>query len=286
MVLNCRVIFQSLCLLLVLGSCSSKKKTSTTTETPVAETPAKETKEEQDVTTVTAENSDISDNLDLEAVASLFGECKDLEEFEKKLNDPELKLSNLDLNEDGEVDYLRVVETAESETHVVAIQAIVGDNQYQDVATIEVEKSSDGETTVQVVGDVYMYGDDYIIQPVYASPAPVVIWMYSPYWVVWHSPCYWHRYPPYYHPWHPYPPHVYHSHVRVHVSVHHHYHHTTVRHSSRAVHIHSQTRYNAVEVRQPNKSFEHRNAGVTNKAELNTARTTKTITRTKKTTRC
>lgn len=37
----------------------------------------------QDVTTVTANNEDISDNLDLEAVASVFGTSKDLEYFEK-----------------------------------------------------------------------------------------------------------------------------------------------------------------------------------------------------------
>lgn len=37
----------------------------------------------QDVTTIIANSDDISDNLDLEAVASVFGESKDLEDFEK-----------------------------------------------------------------------------------------------------------------------------------------------------------------------------------------------------------
>jgi len=55
----------------------------------------------QDVTTVEATDSDISDNLDLEAVASVFGDSENLEEFEKKLNDPETQISNLDLNEDS-----------------------------------------------------------------------------------------------------------------------------------------------------------------------------------------
>ena len=71
----------------------------------------------QDKTTVEAKSEEISDNLDLEAVASLFGEAKNLEDFEKKLNDPETKISNLDLNEDGEVDYLRVVENSDDKTH-------------------------------------------------------------------------------------------------------------------------------------------------------------------------
>ena len=40
----------------------------------------------QDRTTVTANNSEISDNLDLRAVASIFGDSKDLEDFERRLN--------------------------------------------------------------------------------------------------------------------------------------------------------------------------------------------------------
>ena len=63
--------------------------------------------------TVTATSSDISENLDLKTVATLFGQSKDLEEFEKNLNDPKSALSNLDLNGDGDVDYLRVIETAD-----------------------------------------------------------------------------------------------------------------------------------------------------------------------------
>ncbi len=35
----------------------------------------------QDVTTVEATDSDISENLDLEAVASVFGEAENLEDF-------------------------------------------------------------------------------------------------------------------------------------------------------------------------------------------------------------
>ncbi len=116
----------------------------------------------QDVTTVEATDSDISENLDLEAVASVFGESEDLEDFEKRLNDPETQISNLDLNEDGEVDYLRVIESSKEETHLVTIQAVIGEDLFQDVAVIDVEKDSESETQVQVVGDVYMYGPDYI----------------------------------------------------------------------------------------------------------------------------
>jgi hypothetical protein len=62
-------------------------------------------------------NSEISDNLDLRAVASIFGDSRNLQDFERRLND-ELQISNLDLNNDNEVDYLRVIETVENRTHV------------------------------------------------------------------------------------------------------------------------------------------------------------------------
>ena len=65
----------------------------------------------QDRTTVTANSNDISDNLDLKAVASIFGDSEDLADFERRLNDPKIQISNLDLNGDNQVDYLRVIET-------------------------------------------------------------------------------------------------------------------------------------------------------------------------------
>jgi hypothetical protein len=63
----------------------------------------------QDRTTVNATNSEISDNLDLRAIASVFGDAKNLEDFERQLNDPKIQISNLDLNDDNQVDYLRII---------------------------------------------------------------------------------------------------------------------------------------------------------------------------------
>jgi cystathionine beta-lyase family protein involved in aluminum resistance len=54
-----------------------------------------------------------------------FGDSRNLQDFERRLNDPELQISNLDLNNDNEVDYLRVIETVENRTHVIIIQSIL-----------------------------------------------------------------------------------------------------------------------------------------------------------------
>ena len=127
----------------------------------------------QEKTTVTAKNSDISDNLDLRAVATVFGDAKDLEDFERRLNDPKTQISNLDLNNDNYVDYLRVIETVEGNVHLVVVQAVLEKDVFQDVATIEVERDSNNRVQVQVVGDVYMYGTNYIYEPVYVH-TPVI----------------------------------------------------------------------------------------------------------------
>ena len=216
----------------------------------------------QDVTTVDAASNEISDNLDLEAVASIFGDSKDLEEFEYKLNDPEAQISNLDLNEDGNVDYLRVVETAENNTHLIAVQSVLGDDIYQDVATIEVEKDNSGKTQVQVVGDVYLYGSGYIVQPVYVHRPVIFSWFWRPYYRPYRSVYYWGYYPKHYHFWKPFHVHHYKKNVHVHVNVKHTYNYTTVRHSTKALHLHSKVKRNDYAVKHPQKAHSVRTAGV------------------------
>ena len=188
----------------------------------------------QDVTTVEAKNSEISENLDLEAVASVFGESDDLEDFEKRLNDPDTQISNLDLNNDGEVDYLRVNESSKNDSHKVTIQAVIEKDKYQDVAVINVEKDGD-ENTVEVVGDVRMYGPSYVVYPVYVVHPVIIIWFWGPYYNPWRSPYYWGYYPPYYRPWRPYPTNVYRTNVHVHVNTKNSYSRTDKRNNKKAV---------------------------------------------------
>jgi len=219
----------------------------------------------QDVTTVEAKSQDISDHLDLEAVASIFGDAKDLEDFEKQLNDPETHISNLDLNEDGYVDYLRVIELAEENAHVVVIQSVLEKDVFQDVATIEVEKDNDGITRVQVVGDVYLYGEDYIIEPVYVHRPVFFVNFWRPYYRPYYSTYYWGYYPHYYHHWHPYHYDVYYSHIHTCINVHHTYYYTTHRRSHIAYNVYRSHRRNDYGKRHPSRSFASRR-GTTSRA--------------------
>lgn len=227
----------------------------------------------QDVTTVRANNSDISDNLDLRAIASIFGESRDLEDFERRLNDPDIQISNLDFNNDNQVDYLRVIEAAERNTHLIIIQAVLGADLFQDVATVEVEKDRRNNVQVQVVGDTYLYGNNYIYEPVYVSRPVIydVFWVssYRPY----YSPWYWGYYPTYYSYWAPYPVYRYRNNIHVHINSRNTYSYVNSGRSSRAVALHNSRRANGYERQYPQNSFARRNSNVSNRYALEQSRT-------------
>jgi len=233
----------------------------------------------QDVTTVRANSSDISDNLDLQAVASIFGDSQDLEDFEHRLNDPDAQISNLDLNNDNRVDYLRVIEVTEKNTHVIILQSVLAVDTYQDVATIEVERDRNNNVTVQVVGDSYIYGNNYIYEPVYVTQPAMfnVFWVssYRPY----YSPWYYGYYPTYYNYWAPYTPYRYRYHVHNHINYNNSYHYVNSGRSTRAQNLYATRSANAYARQHPNQSFTSRNANVTNRHQLEQTRTSSAGTR-------
>ena len=230
----------------------------------------------QNKTTVSANNSEISDNLDLKAVASIFGDSKNLEDFERRLNDPNLKISNLDLNYDNQVDYLRVIESVEGRTHLVIIQAVLEKDVFQDIATIEVEKDQNNRIQIQVVGDVFMYGNNYIYEPIYVH-SPL---FFTSFWVISYRPYYstwnWGYYPGYYHYWRPIPIYRYRRNVYHHINRNYRYNYVNVRRSSVAINLHRNLRANSFESRNPDRSFERRNSNVSNRYELERKRTSNT----------
>lgn len=212
--------------------------------------------------TVTATNADISEDLDLKTVATLFGQAKDLEQFEQMLNSPDSAFSNLDLNGDGNVDYLRVIETADQNRHLIVIQAVLAKDIYQDVASIFVEKDPESESvTVQVIGDEYIYGADYIIEPVYIYRPVIYDWFWGPSWVCWHSPFYWDYWPTWWHPYHCIAHHLYWDHCYWH----HHYHPICSYRTGHHHHPHYAPMRDRVSrsdyaTRHPERSFASRNA--------------------------
>jgi hypothetical protein len=188
------------------------------------------------------------DNFSLEGALELFKKSESPEAFEKMLNAEDSKVNNLDLNGDGETDYIKVIDKQEANVHAFVLQAAVSENESQDIAVIEVEKTSDSDATLQIVGDEDIYGEQTIIEPleevksnagtqaknvtvnVYAWPS--VRYIYGPSYRVWVSPWGWRARPIWYHPWRPVRYHVFHPY---HAPYRHRY---MIVHTHRTVHAH------------------------------------------------
>lgn len=226
----------------------------------------------QNQTKVTAQTSDISDNLDLRAVASIFGDSENLEVFEKNLNNPETPISNLDLNNDSYVDYLRVIESVESNAHLIVIQAVLDKDIYQDVATIEVERDRNNKVQIQVVGNDYIYGQNYIYEPIYVNRPIIYNNFFSSYYTPYCSAYYYGYYPSYFNFYRPFPVFRYRNHIALHINFGHHYNYVNVRNCHRASGLYYGRRNNGFATLHPNRSFTHRNNGYTNRRDLTTRR--------------
>lgn len=221
----------------------------------------------QQTVTVTANSEDISAGLDLTVVANLFAEAQNIEDFELMLNNPDSMFCNLDLNGDGNVDYIRVIEVGEGDKRLIVLQALLGPDIYQDVASIYIEKE-DSKVTVQIIGDEYVYGTNYIIEPVYVYYPRIYRWLWSPAWHCWYSPWYWDYYPRWWYVHHcwfydRYYMHCHHYHRHHYCSFHRGHHPRPHYHD-----MHHPVHHSDYAERHPNGSFQHRNTGMTNAHEL------------------
>lgn len=150
-------------------------------------------------TKVTALSQDVSLHLDLQAVGAAFAQSSSVQAFEYLLNNSSYMLSNLDLNRDGYIDYLRVLETTNGYAHVFLIQAVLAPNVFQDVATIVAEVSTVKQAYVQIIGAPYIYGPNYIVQPTYYATPVIYTYLTSRNYKPWRSPWYWNYYPSCFH---------------------------------------------------------------------------------------
>jgi hypothetical protein len=174
------------------------------------------------------------DNLNLYAVMKLFQESETLEGFERTLNDENSHINNLDLNGDNLVDYIMVNDYIDGDVHNIVLRVAVNKKETQDVAVFTVQRSNDGSTQIQLIGDEELYGKNYIVEPIndnlngetpnpgysgryengrrtdvvrttYVEVAgwPLIRFLFMPGYHSWHSSWYWGYYPSYWNPWRP-----------------------------------------------------------------------------------
>ena len=146
---------------------------------------------------VTNYNTDPCFYLDLNAVAAAFADSRSVREFEQILNSSRYMINNLDLNRDGWIDYLRVIETHRGYYHTFLIQACLAPGMFQDVATLVAERQANA-LFVEVIGDPYLYGYNYIVRPVFVKRPPLWDTFGHTNYAVWSSPYYYGYYPSYY----------------------------------------------------------------------------------------
>jgi hypothetical protein len=105
------------------------------------------------------------DHLDLNGVLEVFKSSENVEAFEKNLNQKSNGVNNVDLNVDGEVDFIKIRELVDGNSHVVILSVDLSSSESQDLAAITVERLSDEEITLQIIGDKDVYGQQQIVEP-------------------------------------------------------------------------------------------------------------------------
>lgn len=181
------------------------------------------------------------DQFSLQGALELFKKAGSPEEFEKLLNSEQYKVNNLDLNDDGNIDYIRVINKKENDVQIFVLQALISDKESQDIAVIELEKTGKDNAVVQIAGDEDIYGEETIVEPsgddqafnAMGSPVargpnmetdelaagaaivvnvwawPCVRYVYAPSYRLWISPWSWTARPVWWRPWKPLAWHVY-----------------------------------------------------------------------------
>lgn len=218
---------------------------------------------------VTSYNEDLCFYLDLNAVAAAFAEARSVREFEQIINSSKYMINNLDLNRDGWIDYLRVIEMRSGAYHTLLIQACLAPSVFQDVATLVAERLAD-RLYVEVIGDPYLYGYNYIVRPVFIKRPPMwEVYGHASY-STWSSPYYYNYWPSYY----TQPKPIYLNHYQAYVHTYmtnHHYCHTcsypTAPYYSGYSHMTSSNSRHDYQTSHPEQSFEQR---ITRNASTNT----------------
>ena len=120
--------------------------------------------------TVQAQNSSDRTGLDgdhfsLEGALEMFKKAQSLDDFEKLLNQENSNVNNLDLNKDGNVDYVRVIDRVDWDAHAIVLQVPLNTTESQDIAVIGIEKQGAEKAILQIIGDENLYGEAHILEP-------------------------------------------------------------------------------------------------------------------------
>jgi hypothetical protein len=120
-----------------------------------------------------------SKGLDLDAVTALAKKSKDAADFESLLNSQTEAVNNIDLNDDGKVDYIKVTEYGSGDRRGFSLTTEISPGNTQEIATIDFQKEAD-KTLVQSTGNPTLYGPgSYHNSSFSMTDALLMTWLFS-----------------------------------------------------------------------------------------------------------
>src|SRR5258706_12360899 len=105
------------------------------------------------------------DNFSLEGALEMFKKASSPEEFEKLINTENNGVNNLDLNNDGNIDYVKVIDKKDGDVHAFILKDALSEPESQDIAVIELERKEKDNAVLQIAGDEDIYGEETIVEP-------------------------------------------------------------------------------------------------------------------------
>ena len=160
-----------------------------------------------------------ADGLDLKSVGELLKKSSSTNDFEKLLNSSSEGVNNLDLNEDGKVDYIKVTEYGKGNIRGYSLTVEPAKGEEQEIATIEVEKEANGQGSMQMHGNENIYGSGHYYHSRFSfGDYMLMSYLWGPRWGYWHSPYRYGYYPSYYRSYRPVSRSTYTSRTRVRTS--------------------------------------------------------------------
>ncbi len=123
-----------------------------------------------------------ADGLSLHALVGVVRQSQHGEDLERRLNTAG-GINNLDLDHDGQVDFINVTEFGTGEFRGYSLLAHLGDNSTQEVATVNIH-SGLNEFTIQVKGNEQIYGGQaYVTSRIgrhQMAAVPFIAWAFLP----------------------------------------------------------------------------------------------------------
>ena len=117
--------------------------------------------------------------LDLDAVTVLAKKSKDAADFERLLNSQAEAVNNIDLNDDGKVDYIEVTEYGSGDRRGFSLTTEISPGKTQEIATIDFQKEGD-KTVMQTTGNSSLYGPgNYLHSSFSMTDALLLGWLFS-----------------------------------------------------------------------------------------------------------